>query len=156
MLLVISAFPKIIMLVLNIMRVSCGASSNLIQTSKTYLTFLGWFCFRNTFNNWCKCPQNNVWQISNSPLKEITFLAEAKFFFFNIKINTDWKLISLKKKSNIVKQRQEYLISSYQKGTRHQFAADTFLPLHKTRTDLIQYSRKQLLFATTPTNHCMN
>ena len=33
----ISGFPKIIMLVLNIIRESCGANSNLIQISKTYL-----------------------------------------------------------------------------------------------------------------------
>ena len=56
-------------------------------------------------------------------------------------------MISLKKRSDIVKKRQ-YLISSYQKGTRHLFAVDIFLPLHKTTTDLIQYNRKQLLFAT--------
>ena len=56
-------------------------------------------------------------------------------------------MISLKKRSDIVKKRQ-YLISSYQKRTRHLFAVDIFLPLHKTTTDLIQYNRKQLLFAT--------
>ena len=93
-------------------------------------------------------------------LKRNYFFNASSSFFSTSKLTLieNWFHLEIEGliRSNIVTERQPYLIFGHQKGTRHLFAADTFLALHKTTTDKIQYNRIELLFATTPTNHCIN